>query len=119
VLEVPERQTFPVERIPVVQRLLKPRLPIGPHGELTWPTLFAQQLHGERSRRSLRHCPTVKRHLTVGVTHLPTQVIAVQPAQVVAGQVAQPQEERTFGFSFRSPLHFKPFLGEFERRKCG
>ena len=54
---------------------------------------ISDELSRERGRRRLRKCVAVNRHLAPRVVHLRSQVVAMQLAQLVAGNSPQPEKK--------------------------
>jgi hypothetical protein len=93
---------FAVERLQGIERLLEKQLPLGTDGRLAGTGEAAEQLGRQRRGAGLRQGAAVQRHLAAGVAHRRPQVLPVEAHEALAGQQAQPEEERHLGRSRRS-----------------
>ena len=77
-LEVPQGEHLPVDRVHPVEGLLDADLEFGLHGRLAGAGVPAEELLGERHGAGLRQRPAVERHLPAGVPGVGAEVVAVE-----------------------------------------
>ena len=93
-LEMPQGDDLPVERIHAVEGGLDLDLDLGPRERLARRGVMAQQLGRQRDRAGLRQRPLVQRDLATGIPHRRAQMLAMDPHQPLPGHQPQPEEER-------------------------
>src|SRR5262249_16804045 len=80
-LEMPQGQDLPVDRVQGVDGFLKDELHLGALHGLGHRREPAEQLGGEGDAGGLRHGPAVQRHLAARVAHLRAEVMPVDQLQ--------------------------------------